>query len=87
MCVGRLQKTAYQTIKGEIHTNVFTRWIQEMPNTQMSHTITVMMMTPAQAGSAPFESAARHEAPEMELTAFQPVVEMREKTTTSRFPQ
>ncbi|KAF7185522.1 hypothetical protein HII31_13146 [Pseudocercospora fuligena] len=44
------------------------------------------MITPAHAGRAPPE-AARQEAPEMELIAFQPVVEIKEKATHRQLPQ
>lgn len=45
------------------------------------------MITPAQLGTVPSDSAARQEAPEMALIAFQPVVDTIEKITTSRLPQ
>jgi hypothetical protein len=58
-----------------------------MPITQITQTVHVIIMTPAQAGSVPFDAAAKHEAPDIELIAFHPVVEIIEKTTTSRLPQ
>lgn len=58
-----------------------------MPRVQRTQTETVMMTTPAQVGNCPCDIAARHEAPEIELMAFQPVVEIMEKTTTRMLPQ
>lgn len=46
-----------------------------------------MMMTPAHIGTLPFDNALSTEAPEIELMAFQPVVAIIEKTTTSMLPQ
>lgn len=46
-----------------------------------------MMITPPQAGNAPWDSAARQEAPEIALIAFHPVVEIRLKMTTRQLPQ
>lgn len=59
-------------------------WI---PRTQKSHTVTVMIMTPPHSGSVPLDKAERQEAPEMELTAFHPVVDIRLKITQIRLPQ
>lgn len=53
----------------------------------MIHTETVMMITPPHRGSFPFDTAERHDAPEMEFTAFQPVVDSSEKITTRLLPQ
>jgi hypothetical protein len=53
----------------------------------MIQTVVVMMITPAHSGQLPLESAYRTDAPEIELMAFQPVVEAIENTTTKRFPQ
>jgi hypothetical protein len=44
-------------------------------------------MTPAQVGNFPSNNALSTEAPEMELIAFQPVVAIIEKMTTSMLPQ
>lgn len=46
-----------------------------------------MITTPPHAGKVPSESAAKQEAPEIALMAFQPVVETIENTTTSKLPQ
>jgi hypothetical protein len=46
-----------------------------------------MMITPPHSGRLPFERADRQEAPEMEFTAFHPVVDIKLKTTTMRLPQ
>lgn len=53
----------------------------------MIQTVVVIMMTPAHAGSAPSDKAARQEAPEMAFIAFHPVVDIMENTTTRRLPQ
>lgn len=52
----------------------------------MIHTIVQIMITPTQVGHFPFDSAFRAEAAEMEFMAFQPVVAIMEKITTSMFP-
>lgn len=59
-------------------------WI---PKTQIIHTNTVMIITPPHRGSLPFDATERHDAPDMEFTAFQPVVDNNEKTTTRLLPQ
>jgi hypothetical protein len=53
----------------------------------MIQTLVHMMITPTQVGHEPPERAYNTEAPEMELIAFQPVVETIEKMTTRRLPQ
>jgi hypothetical protein len=45
------------------------------------------MITPAHIGHLPSDTAYRTDAPEIELMAFQPVVDTIENTTTRRFPQ
>jgi len=53
----------------------------------MIHTVVHIISTPAHCGHLPSDKAARTEAPEMLLIAFQPVVETMENTTTRRLPQ
>jgi hypothetical protein len=47
----------------------------------MIQTSVQMMMTPAQVGTRPLETAERQEAPLIELLAFNPVVEIMEMIT------
>ena len=86
VCMGSLIFT-HQTTSGGIHRKESRRCIHDMPNTQMIHTEVVIITTPAQGGSVPFDTAARQDAPEIELMAFQPVVDIMENTTTSKLPQ
>lgn len=78
---------SYQTINGGIQRYESIRWIHDIPSTHRIQTDTVMIMTPPHAGKVPLESAAKQEAPEIALMAFQPVVETIENTTTSKLPQ
>lgn len=58
-----------------------------MPRAQIIHTVVVIMITPAHWGQFPFDRAARTDAPDIELIAFQPVVDTIENMTTSKLPQ
>lgn len=77
----------HHTINGGIQTKVSNRWIQVIPRAQITHTNVHMTITPAHVGNLPSDRAWRTDAPEIELIAFQPVVAIMEKTTTSMLPQ